>query len=126
MFARSRVKVKQSVDIWSVGCIYSEAAVWIADGYRGVMDYRRRRKAETDQLRDFRDGDCFHDGYKVLNAVRETHRNIERSLRVTDNITKQVLDTIIKEMLWESDVRPTANQLRQKPTQLLKWPKPFL
>ncbi|KAL1635093.1 hypothetical protein SLS56_001845 [Neofusicoccum ribis] len=38
------ISVKQNVDIWSLGCVWSEAAVWVISGKQG----------------------CFHDGTKVL------------------------------------------------------------
>src|ERR1700730_2712366 len=63
---KSSSKKTQAVDIWSLGCIYSEAAMWIADGYSGVVDYRRQRIAETDKVPHFKGGDCFHDGERVL------------------------------------------------------------
>src|SRR5271170_755216 len=96
----SSTKITQAVDIWSLGCIYSEAAMWIVDGYKGVVDYRRQRMAETDKIPNFKGGDCFHDGERVLKAVLDAHKDIEQRLRRSDYITKDVLDSIVEEMLW--------------------------
>lgn len=35
--------------------------MWIADGYKGLLDYRRQRVMETDRIL-FKGGNCFHDG----------------------------------------------------------------
>ncbi|RFU24317.1 hypothetical protein B7463_g12025, partial [Scytalidium lignicola] len=101
-----------SADIWSIGCIYSEAAMWIADGYTGLQDYRAQRAVETETT-FFKGGDCFHDGERVLQSVHDAHRDIEDRLRRADYITKDVLDSMVEEMLWEED-RPTAKALARK------------
>jgi hypothetical protein len=103
-------KATQAADIWSLGCIYSEAALWIADGYSGVVDYRRQRIAETDKMPNFQGGDCFHDSERVLKAVLDAHKDIELRLRRSDYITKDALDSMAEEMLWEED-RPGAKAL---------------
>lgn len=107
---RTSSKITQVVDIWSLGCIYSEAAIWIADGYHGVMSYRQQRIAETEKVPNFNGGDCFHDGERVLKTVLDTHKDIELRLRRSDYITKDVLDSMVEEMLWEED-RPGAKAL---------------
>jgi hypothetical protein len=106
----SELEVKQSVDIWSLGCVYSEAARWVAGGCNGLKEYRAERKAETNAIRGFRDGDCFHNGEKALKAVHMSHRKTRECLRWQDCITEQVIDTMIKPML-EVDDRPTAMQV---------------
>jgi len=109
----SSTKITQAVDIWSLGCIYSEAAMWIVDGYKGVVDYRRQRMAKTDKIPNFKGGDCFHDGERVLKAVLDAHKDIELRLRRSDYITKDVLDSMVEEMLWDED-RPGAKALWRK------------
>lgn len=83
--------------------------MWIADGYKGVLDYRSRRMAEANHIL-FQGGDCFHDGERVLKAVLDTHSDIEQQLRRSDYITKDVLESIVDEMLWEEE-RPNAKAL---------------
>ena len=51
--------------------------MWIADGYKGLVEYRRQRMAETDRIL-FKSSDGFHDGERVLQSVRDCHRDIER------------------------------------------------
>ncbi|KUJ07011.1 uncharacterized protein LY89DRAFT_375144 [Mollisia scopiformis] len=105
-------KVTRAADIWSLGCVYSEAAIWLADGYKGLLDYRKQRKAETDRIL-FKGGECFHDGERTLQSVLDAHADIEDRLRRSDYITKDVLDTMVDEMLWEED-RPNAKALARK------------
>ncbi|KAF4633133.1 hypothetical protein G7Y89_g4984 [Cudoniella acicularis] len=106
-----------AADIWALGCIYSEAAIWIADGYKGLVDYRKQRAIEFERIM-FKSGDCFHDGLRVLQSVLDAHRDIEDRLRRSDNITKDVLDSMVDEMLWEED-RPNAKALTRKAEMIL-------
>jgi len=108
----SSSKITWPADIWSLGCIYSEAAMWIADGFKGLEDYRKQRLADTDRIL-FKGGDCFHDGERVLPSVLEAHKEIEDRLRRSDYITQDVLDSMVEEMLWEED-RPNAKALLRK------------
>jgi hypothetical protein len=68
--------------------------------------------ANTEQVL-FKGADCFHDGTRVLQAVLDNHRDIEDRLRRADYITKDVLDSMVDEMLWEED-RPNAKALWRK------------
>ena len=109
--------VNWAADIWSLGCVFSEAAMWIADGYKGLVEYRRQRTAETDRIL-FRSSDGFHDGERVLQSVLDCHKDIEDRLRRSDFITKDVLDAMVDEMLWEED-RPNAKALIRKADMVL-------
>jgi hypothetical protein len=91
--------------------------MWIADGYRGLLEYRQQRLSETERIL-FKGGDCFHDGERVLQAVLNAHMDIEDRLRKSDFITKDVLDSMIDEMLWEED-RPSAKALVRKADMVL-------
>jgi len=112
---QAQLRIKQNVDIWSLGGIFSEAAIWIAYGYsEGIIEYRRSRKDETDRIQGFRDGDCFHDGEKVLRAVLKWHKDILPILRNSDKITASVLNMVEVDMLVLSDARSQALQLWHK------------
>ena len=91
--------------------------MWIADGYKGLVEYRRQRMAETDRIL-FKSSDGFHDGERVLQSVLDCHRDIEDRLRRSDYITKDVLDAMVDEMLWEED-RPNAKALIRKAEMVL-------
>lgn len=109
----------QNSDIWSLGCIYSEAARWLKDGHRGILTYQQERQAETSQIHGFRDGDCFHDGEKILPCVRKCHRSSVRNLRAEDYITRPVIDVLVGDMMGNAQARSTAFRLYQRSRQLV-------
>ncbi|KAH6717034.1 hypothetical protein BKA61DRAFT_600947 [Leptodontidium sp. MPI-SDFR-AT-0119] len=114
--ARNKLRVHQNIDIWSLGCIYSEAVRWMADNKLGVVDYRRERKVELSQIHPVGEFDCFHNGYEALEAVRRSHQTALtriRSLRRADFITEKVVD-MIGDMLVETKHRPTAENMWRK------------
>lgn len=106
--------VKQGVDIWSLGCIFSEIAVWVVHGKNGLSEYRRRRGMETAQIHDFRDGDCFHNGEHVLATVTDLHRTLARDKRLCDHVTGATVEMVTKEMLIEPDSRTPAKSLNYR------------
>ncbi|KAB2577294.1 hypothetical protein DBV05_g4043 [Lasiodiplodia theobromae] len=116
----ANLRVTKSVDIWSLGSVYSESATWLVLGKEGLEQYRADRKAETDKIRDFKDHGCFHDGEKILESVESTHIKIVASKRKTDHITRNVLETMVQDMLGEENVRPNAQQLWLKSQRLLR------
>jgi hypothetical protein len=96
--------IPSKVDIWSLGCVVSEVAVWVINGPSGVKAYREARCEEIRQL-ELQDAlDAFHDGKKVLQAVTEEHKSRQTSLG-TDPTTKQVLGTLMNFMLLEDPSR---------------------
>jgi hypothetical protein len=108
---RDKLRVGQNVDIWSLGCVYSEAARWVKSHYKGVVQYRNERKDEISKIAEFQDADCFHDGSKVLITVKESHIKSTTNLRTEDYITRAVVDRMITNMLDVAPARPTAANL---------------
>lgn len=104
-------RVRQNVDIWSLGCIYSEAACWIKYGSHGVEKCRRERRADTSKIAGLEDTDCFHDGEKVLQAVLGSHAKSKTNLRPEDTITEAVITTMVTDMLALPVGRRTASGL---------------
>ncbi|KAH7313156.1 hypothetical protein BKA65DRAFT_517427 [Rhexocercosporidium sp. MPI-PUGE-AT-0058] len=114
--ARNKLRVHQNIDIWSLGCIYSEAVRWMAENKLGVINYRKERETELGQIHPVGKFDCFHNDYEALEAVRRSHQtalNRIRSLRRADFITEKVVD-MIGDMLVETKHRPTAESLWRK------------
>ncbi|KAK9234216.1 hypothetical protein V1525DRAFT_422450 [Lipomyces kononenkoae] len=97
MITRSSPKITWAADIWSLGCIYSEAAMWIADG----KDSRTIASNEW-QIRT-----------ESCSEVVIVSMMIEDRLRRSDYITQDVLDSMVEEMLWEED-RPNGKALWRK------------
>ncbi|KAH7409344.1 kinase-like domain-containing protein [Cadophora sp. MPI-SDFR-AT-0126] len=117
---RGIIKIEQRVDIWSLGCIFSEAAIWIAHGYNGLEDYRRSRRLATNHIDGFRESDCFHDGQDVLPTVHSWHLDALPVLRQADFITKDVLSLAEQDMLVKAEYRATAHQLWGKAVKILQ------
>jgi hypothetical protein len=107
---RNRLDVKQTVDCWSVVCIYSEGAVWAVQHKEGLEDYRNARRAQTRLIPDFKDEGCFHDGEKVISAVRQRHEMVLEDTRKNDHVTKPILD-MVDQTLVHSSIRPNAKFL---------------
>ena len=116
---RVRFLVKQNVDIWSLGGVFSEAAVWLVLGKAHLAEYRRRRGEETKKIYGFRDGNCFHDGWQVLSFVTKTHKTLAAESRKSDHVTKQILNMVTDEMLVESKHRTPAHLLSNRTQKIL-------
>ncbi len=115
---RCSLSVKQNVDIWSIGCVLSEAAIWVVRGLNGLEEYRRRRRLETKKVPNFEEGECFHNGVETLAIVREMHRDLHEEVRRADYITGKAC-SMVTDMLVPSEGRPNANQLRLKSSRII-------
>jgi len=92
------LSVKQDADMWSIGCIYSETATWVAHSWNTVLEYRRRRGGEFYESTGT-EGQCFHNGRNELLTVDHNHTGIKRNRRHHDHITPMILDRLIRGML---------------------------
>lgn len=115
------------MDVWALGCVFSEAAVWLVSGYSGLVRYNRSRKmalgsrngvylpdsAPTDEPLTS-SAPCFHDGFDVLSEVRERHKDLLKEVRFADMITKKVLHVIDVDMLvFSPQGRASASKLHK-------------
>ncbi|KAL8713929.1 MAG: hypothetical protein Q9220_002075 [cf. Caloplaca sp. 1 TL-2023] len=96
-------QVQQHVDVWSLGCIFSEAAVWSYSGPDYVMEYERQRRDEVEKILGYRGESIFHDCNSVLPVVLETHQFIRDGQQMIDRITVRILDVVEKRMLLKED-----------------------
>ncbi|UPK94466.1 hypothetical protein LCI18_005401 [Fusarium solani-melongenae] len=111
-----RTPITPKVDIWSLGCVMSEAAIWIKCGQQGLEKYRKNRMAETRTMPRFNDaghGGCFHDGAEALGTVRMTHDWI-RDTFPDDIVILQVLEMIDTSMLVPQGDRQDAQMLCER------------
>ena len=113
-----KLKIRQDVDIWSMGCVYSEVATWVDQGWNKVVEYRRRRAEEMKQKKG-RKQDSFHDGHSILDAVRQIHHDIVHNRRMNDYVTPEVVTQLINEMLLVKASRPDAKYLYDKSKRIL-------
>ena len=111
--ASHKLRVKQDVDIWSVGCVLSEVAAWVDRDWPQVVEYRRRRSEEMFQQTNSRE-DCFHNGQRLLDTVSDIHSAIVENCRLKDGITHRIVKDLVTEMLWIDWPRPAAQYLHNK------------
>ena len=112
-----RLQVKQDVDIWSLGCVYSEVLTWACLGWDSVTEYRCRRQTEFRE-KCHKDGDCFHDGNKVLQTVEEIHVDILSYRRRNDSITEPTLQ-LVNRMIKVGSPRLKAKELYDESKRIL-------
>lgn len=94
--------ISTAADIFSIGCVLSEVASWLALGPRGSEEYAELRKMETRGIPGFQGSayvGCFHNGFKALDAVKAMHARIISALCPFDNVTKRILSIIEEHML---------------------------
>ncbi len=96
--------IGQAVDIWSLGCVFSEVAQWIAHGRKGLHQYRdSRRQFIASVMPSHQDPGCFHDTQKVLKIVKDTHEDLFKHVRIDDFMIRPVIKKMVEEMLYEAD-----------------------
>ena len=100
--------VKQDVDIWSAGCVFSEAATWASFGHEKVREYRRRRKEEVRDRGGAHGEHVFHHEGAPLKVVEEFHQGIISRRQSLDAVTRPVLATLVGMMLQTTGSRPNA------------------
>lgn len=104
-------KVENTVDIWSLGCVLSEASYWLLYGTDGIDSYRQRRRLETSEDPQFTDHGAFHYNGSVLSNVNRTHEEVcEQVQQFGDELTPKVVG-IITDMLYPSSDRLPAGFL---------------
>ncbi|KAH7061412.1 hypothetical protein B0J12DRAFT_695564 [Macrophomina phaseolina] len=117
-FIRSScLSVDQSVDISSLGCVFSEAAVWGIKGKEGIKSFEATRQRET-QKKNVRDTGCFHDGEIAFKCVLGKHSEIQECRRECDYITERVLH-MVENMLGKTARRSSAKQLHAESGELI-------
>lgn len=93
--------VTWQADVWSLGCVLMEAAVWVVFGDPGRREYFAKRKEETKGA----DGEeraytgSFHNNRKELEATKNVKGDISRCRRVSDTLTEGVAKIIMDSML---------------------------
>ena len=114
-----RRQVTPEVDIWSLGCIFSEVAVWLALGPPGLQEYRDLRNEYTKEY-GLEDSDCFHDGEGILRCVEEFLQKLPDYLPRCDKITEPILTMIKDGMLVPRRHRRPANNIWYLSSQVLR------
>jgi hypothetical protein len=110
MIPRAARSIDQTVDLWSIGCVYSEFAVWVTHGLHRLNVYRDLRKSQTSEIKGLADIRCFHNMERVLLSVEGTHRELVDYLdnNRADTLTQSVIEDMVSPMLSESPVDRTS------------------
>ncbi|KAF1948009.1 kinase-like protein [Clathrospora elynae] len=120
---QSITRAKPSKDIWSLACVFSEAAVWSVFGPTGFRNYRIKRAEATNNITALKNtaySGCFHDGEKFLDAVRHMHDDVIRGRRTgIDNVVDRVV-WIIEGMMKHEASRPDALKVHEDLTRALE------
>ena len=102
------VQVRQNVDVWSVGCVFSEAAVWSRFGWNHLLEYRCQRQEEIKKRLGLDGERWFHDEYNVLQTVHDIHEHIARSSQPVDQVMINVLRIVSNHMLLNEHQRSAS------------------
>lgn len=54
------IGLPQSIDIWSLGCVYSMTATWLVLGYEGIEQFGNLRETAIAAIGFFRKMDSFN------------------------------------------------------------------
>ncbi|KAK4213745.1 hypothetical protein QBC37DRAFT_422527 [Rhypophila decipiens] len=116
-------QIPTAADIWSMGCVISDAAAWLAFGPKGREEYRKLREEFGSQVENFEDPghyDCFHDAVGRSQAVDKMHVRIREACHPQDTITPQLLDLVQEHMLvWDWKQRLPANSVFERCRKIL-------
>ncbi|KAK0622341.1 hypothetical protein B0T14DRAFT_426565, partial [Immersiella caudata] len=109
-------RIPTAADIFSVGCVISDAASWLAFGAKGRDMYRDLRAKAGKAVVNFEDPsfyDCFHDALNRSAAVDDMHERIRADCETKgDDLTPNILDLVQNHMLlWDWHQRLEARQL---------------
>ena len=113
---KTNIPLPQTVDIWSLGCVFSDVATGVVLGLEGVRQYRQVRNLEIREIvtsergnqsrrpstQGLSPGDYFHNGREVLKCVTTWHAYLRKVLQPTDKLTARVLDFVDSRMLLSS------------------------
>lgn len=100
---RTNLMVTQKIDVWSMGCLFSEAATWMMSSFEGVKAYRTKRCLATEAMAHVEAKQCFHDNKRILPVVKQHHSLIRTELdRRGDPLTPKVVEKLVEAMLRSS------------------------
>lgn len=112
------LRITPSVDMWSLGCVFSEAAVWIRYGWKRLVEYRRQRTKEIEEKADIEGEHIFHHEGNLLDAVENIHQEILRPFPAHHHITRSLLERLVDDMLQHGQ-RPRAKEAFEKSKRLI-------
>lgn len=118
-----RNRINTEADIFSMGCVMSDGAAFVAGGQSMRAAYKENRINETKRLKAFfgsgSEG-CFHNGIEALEAVGYMHQRISDTARDNfDSVTPCIVEVVQMHMLLRAgDGRWTAKELWDRFTEI--------
>ena len=106
------LQVRQDVDLFSVGCVLSEVALWVCHGWEAVEIYRTRRSSEVEQKTGKRE-DLFHADREILKSVRLVHQDVQHHRLCNESVTPGVTNMIEKQLMVIENA-PTSKVIYDK------------
>ncbi|KAL8282842.1 hypothetical protein RB597_010200 [Gaeumannomyces tritici] len=108
----------KETDIWSLVCVLFETAVWITGGEAARLAFQRARvqenKANNPGLVAGGYEDSFHNGLVRLKALEDARMQIEESSMKCDDITIDIVDHLLDNILREPLCMPPADYTSNK------------
>lgn len=104
-----------SRDVFSLGCVLYDCAVWMTLHDRGRVAFFNERVKETETLSHVKRAGylgAFHDGSKILDIVRNKKDEVKKLESPVANVCHTVMDFILFWMLTEERDRVYAHQLQ--------------
>lgn len=117
----TRLPIDQSVDIFSLGCVWLESTVWIMRGYAALLHFRTQRAHEARNNNIGDAGEVFHRVSSLLPGVSDMCSQLQQEAqREGDSLTYSMIE-MIKEMISITPRdRPSALLLRNKVEGLMR------
>ena len=113
------LQITKAVDLWSIGCVFSEVSVWAHHGWKRVDEYRLRRSSEIEAKGGEPGEYVFHFGGNLLDAVNNIHQDMKGKTEVKDLMTRWVVDRLVVDLL-QHEARPDALFVFSKSKRLVK------
>ncbi|KAF4340206.1 serine threonine kinase [Fusarium beomiforme] len=96
-------QVPVASDVWSLGCVISEAIIWVAGGMTALKEAANYRRTEISThyafLIDNSFGECFHNGSTVLTCVGKSLSAAVDALRGPISLSRSVCNLLESWML---------------------------
>ncbi|KAL8364866.1 hypothetical protein RB595_003917 [Gaeumannomyces hyphopodioides] len=103
----------RETDVWSMVCVLFETAVWIACGEPARLAFRHARIQENMANNSGLPAEgfqgSFHDGLGSLKALENARTQIERNSRTCDQITLEIVDCLLDNILRTPSCIPPAD-----------------
>jgi hypothetical protein len=102
-------------DIWSLGCIFSEAVRWVVQGNIEIASYQQNCPVRSESTPPYTKSDIgLGENESWLNRkARKSKEDLLESLaKVSDSVTKSIAESVIAPMFETPDEKPSLKRIR--------------